>query len=369
MARVWFNRTFSNVRALLELIRRGDSAGEHELLCSHTQPGFPGFLAAHEAFLEPVQLKGDDYIDYCLATCATRGIDHLWPGKEAERLAAERPRFAAAGVEVLNVAAPETLALLRDKDRFGKRMRGAAIPPPDYRAIHTAAEFEAAYAELRARHPVLCIKPAEGVNGTGFRVIDEGRNGVQILLQGALHAIHLAGLRQLLGEAGEFPPLLLMEYLDGPEYSVDAVGDGQRLIALVQREKGGAGTYGQRIVARPALEQAVAEMTAAFALRGLFNIQFREGRDGLRLLEINPRFSGGIGYGALAGVNLPFLALDGLIHGFAAGPPPAVAVGARLLEVANVCRIGDEVETADTSDRVPAAARHVWDGTLATLPP
>ncbi|AGA90864.1 biotin carboxylase [Thioflavicoccus mobilis 8321] len=369
MARVWFNRTFSNVRALLDLIRHGDSGGEHQLLCSHTQPSFPGFIAAHESFLEPPHLRGDDYVDYCLATCVARRIDHFWPGREAEPIAAQRQRFAVAGVAVLSLAAPETLALLRDKDRFCERMRGAMIPPPEYRTIRSAAEFEEAYEELRARHPVLCIKPAEGVNGTGFRIIDERRTGMQILLQGAVHAIHLAGLRQLLTEAGRFPPLLLMEYLDGPEYSVDAVGDGQRLIALVQREKSGPGTYGQRIVARPPLEQAVAEMTAAFALRGLFNVQFMEGRDGLRLLEINPRFSGGIGYGALAGVNLPFIALDGLVHGFRPGPLPAVTVGTRLLEVPGVCRIDEGLATAASHpDEVPAANGQRWAGSLATLP-
>jgi biotin carboxylase len=337
MYRIWFNRTFSNVRTLFELIRQGDAAGTYQLVCTHPQPGFPGFGLADEWALEPAELGGEEYVDFCLDVCRERRIDALWPGKAAELLARRAARFAALGVQILAVAEADTLALLRDKARFYERAQAFSVPPPAYRCITAAADLEPAYAALRAIHGALCVKPAEGVNGIGFRVIDEQRNGLELWLQGLLHTIDWRGLRQLLHAAGQFPPLLLMEYLDGPEYSVDAVGDGQQLVALVQRRKPTAGAYGQQIVAVPAIERAVAEMTAAFGLRGLLNVQFREGRSGLRLLEINPRFSGGIGYTALTGLNLPYLALQGLIQGFPAGERPAVAVGARVLEVSRVC--------------------------------
>ncbi|QIK38736.1 hypothetical protein GWK36_12945 [Caldichromatium japonicum] len=60
---VWFNRTFSNVRAVFELIRQGDSAGEFRLICTHPEPSFPGLVAAHEWALEPGGLKGLDYLE------------------------------------------------------------------------------------------------------------------------------------------------------------------------------------------------------------------------------------------------------------------------------------------------------------------
>lgn len=339
MTRIWFNRTFSNVRALFDLVRQGDESGEFHLICSHPQPGFPGFLSAHETFPEPTALTGADYLDFCLDVCRERRIDCFWPGKEARLLAAHRARFAAQGVELFTVAAPEVLEILFDKARFSVEARRFSIPPPDTVEFGTADAFETAYARLRASHEVLCIKPADGVNGAGFRVIEEQRSGLEILLQGALYSIHLDGLRQLLREAGTFHPLLLMEFLSGPEYSLDCLGDGRRLVALTQRRKAKAGGYGQEIIEIPALTQAVSEMTAAFGLRGLFNVQFREGRDGLRLLEINPRFAGGIGYTGAAGLNLPYLALHGLVHGFADGTAPQVAARAQVLEASRFERI------------------------------
>lgn len=333
MFRIWFNRTFSSVRTLCELIRQGDTQGDFQLLCTHPRSDFPGFAAAHAWTLEPAELSGEAYVDFCLAFCRKQRVDALWAGKAAEPLAAHQADFAAAGVRLLTVAEARTLALLHDKAAFYARTQGFSVPPPAFRCITSGAEFEPAYAALRAAHPVLCIKPAEGVNGTGFRVIDEQRGGLELLLGDALHSIHLDGLHDLLRTAEQCPPLLLMEYLDGVEYSVDAVADGHRLIALVQRQKATPGGYCQQIVAVPAVEQAVSEMVVTFGLRGLFNVQFREGRTGLRLLEINPRFSGGIGYTALAGINLPYLALRGLLLGFEEPAYPALSIGAQLLEV------------------------------------
>ncbi|ADC63500.1 ATP-grasp domain-containing protein [Allochromatium vinosum] len=337
MTRVWFNRTFSNVRAVLDLIRRGDAAGEFRLVCTHPEPSFPGFVPAHEQALEPAGLSGADYVDFCLDFCRERHVDALWPGKEARLLTEQRPRFSAIGVRLLSVAAPESLERLHDKARFALEASQFHLPTPETIPFRTVAEFESAYERLRFTHDVLCIKPAKGVNGAGFRVIQEGHAGLEGLLRDGVYSIQLGCLRQLLARHPPAETWLLMEYLAGDEYSLDAVGDGRRLIALTQRRKASGGAYGQRIVARSDLTQAVSELTERFGLTGLFNAQFREGRHGPRLLEVNPRFAGGIGYTGAAGLNLPYLALRGLIQGFTEQDyqeAPRLAADMTVLEVA-----------------------------------
>ncbi|MGQ9659656.1 MAG: ATP-grasp domain-containing protein [Thermochromatium sp.] len=316
MTRVWFNRTFSDVRAVLDLIRRGDAAGEFHLVCTHPEASFPGFVPAHEHALEPAGLSGADYVDFCVDFCRKRHIDALWPGKEARLLAEQRERFAAIGVQLLSVAAPESLDRLHDKALFSLEARRFSIPTPETIPFRTAAEFTSAYERLRLTHERLCIKPVKGMNGDGFRVIREGGAGLEGLVRDGLYSIELDCLHQRLARTPPEATWLLMEYLAGDEYSLDAVGDGRRLIALTQRRKAAGGTYGQQIVARPDLTQAVSELTERFGLTGLFNVQFREGPDGPRLLEVNPRFAGGIGYTGATGLNLPYLALRGLIRGF-----------------------------------------------------
>lgn len=341
MTRVWFNKTFSNVRAVFDLVRAADSAGEFRLICTHTKPEFPGFLSAHEWAVEPPNLGGSAYLAHCLDFCRERRIDLFIPGKEANPLAHHAADFAAVGTRLCTPAAPDALADILDKARFYRLAERFSVPPPAFREVASLAEFDTAYAELREQHDELCIKPIDGVNGAGFRVIDERHGGLEVLLHGTLYTIDLASLRGMLATAGRFKPLLLMEFLAGSEYSIDCVGNGSGLVAAVQRRKPAAGHYGQRIVDEPELTGAVAELAEAFQLRGLFNVQFRRGRGGFRVLEINPRFSGGIGVTGESGVNLPYLALRGLRDGFANLTVPHVRAHARILEQPSFLRIED----------------------------
>jgi carbamoylphosphate synthase large subunit len=65
----------------------------------------------------------------------------------------------------------------------------------------------------------------------------------------------------------------------------------------------------------------------------VFNAQFREGGGRPRLLEINPRMSGGIGMACLAGPNLPYIALRGFADGFEQVHVAPVSNGMRVAEL------------------------------------
>ncbi|MEO8407429.1 MAG: ATP-grasp domain-containing protein, partial [Oxalobacteraceae bacterium] len=78
---------------------------------------------------------------------------------------------------------------------------------------------------------------------------------------------------------------------------------------------------------------------AAYGLNGIFNVQFREGQNGLGLLEINPRMSGGIAMACVAGPNLPYLALRGFDRGFDGVQIPAIRAGIRVAELARATEL------------------------------
>ncbi|HEX8478952.1 MAG TPA: ATP-grasp domain-containing protein, partial [Telluria sp.] len=125
----------------------------------------------------------------------------------------------------------------------------------------------------------------------------------------------------------------LMEYLDGHEYSVDCVGDNGRLVAAVARKKPRTAGRGQLIDMRDDILAATTTLAADFGLNGCFNVQYREGGDALRLLEINPRMSGGIGMACVAGPNLPYIALCGFADGYDTVHVPPVRDGIRVAEL------------------------------------
>jgi predicted ATP-grasp superfamily ATP-dependent carboligase len=75
----------------------------------------------------------------------------------------------------------------------------------------------------------------------------------------------------------------------------------------------------------------VDRLTAHYRLNGLFNIQFKAGAHGVRLLEINPRPSGGFGMACLSGANLAQMALQAFLGQTV--PIPALRYGLQVTEV------------------------------------
>jgi len=335
MQRVWFNKTFSSVSAAIRLIREADADGRYCIVCSSTNPHAPAFLAAHEAATEPAGLKGEAYLDWCLHFCREKAITLFMPGKEASLISAAREQFAALGTRVLCVAEQEVLHLLHDKARFYDAVDLPATPVADFRVVENIAQFDAAYRELRAKHARLCIKPAVSVYGLGFSVIDEERSSAQLLLEGVAYHIGLQDLQSGLAAMVDFRTMLLMEYLGGHEYSVDCIADHGRLVCAIPRKKSLVIGQGQIIDVRDDILDSVRQLSTRYKLNGLFNVQFREGANGLGLLEINPRMSGGIAMACLAGPNLPYLALAGFDRGYAGLNIPALQNGLRVTELAH----------------------------------
>jgi predicted ATP-grasp superfamily ATP-dependent carboligase len=75
----------------------------------------------------------------------------------------------------------------------------------------------------------------------------------------------------------------------------------------------------------------VNRLTSHYRLNGLFNVQFKEGAHGVRLLEINPRPSGGFGMACLSGANLAHIALRSVKGEVFL--PPTIRYGLRVNEI------------------------------------
>lgn len=333
--RVWFNKTFSSVSAAISLIRQGDLAGDYFIIHTHTNADSRPGLSAHRFELEPKGLSGADYLAWCLDFCRSREVGIFVPGKEAGLISGARARFEAQGTRVLCAGTPEVLSLLHDKARFCTLVDLPEAAPAEFRVFENAEQFDQAYAQLSARHEVLCVKPSQSVYGLGFAVLDKARNSAQLLLDGTGYRVGLDDFRRGLAAQASCRTMLLMQYLGGAEYSIDCVADHGRLVCAVARKKPLESGQGQTIVADPVLQGASARLAAAYGLNGNFNVQFREADGKPRLLEINARMSGGIAMACLAGPNLPFIALRGFERGYQGLEIAPVRAGMRVGEVAH----------------------------------
>jgi hypothetical protein len=310
--RVWFNKTFSTIGAVLGNLRQPVSADEITLICTQTHTTAAVFLSADESYLEPAELTGQAYLEWCVDFCHQHNIQLFWPGKEANLISQHHVLFQAMGTQVMSVSDHDTLALLQNKADFYVDLKSDIAKTMDFLAVNDRGGFDSAVAELSAKHERLCVKPAVSVYGLGFRILDTQRDSITQLLKGVEYQIPMRELRQGMNNTPQFATLLVMEHLGGPEWSVDCAGRHGELLCAVQRKKSQLAGHGQTIDNNAEINGMVVRLTEHYKLNGLFNIQFKEGVNGPRLLEINPRPSGGFGMACLSGANLAHIALQSI---------------------------------------------------------
>lgn len=323
--RVWFNKSFSSIHGVLRQLRAGWDAGGLVILGSHTQSNFGPFVECDQVETEHAS-GGGDYVPWCLDFCRRHQVDVFIPGRQREAIADRQSDFAAIGTRLVVAGDGDTLRLLEDKGRFLEAL------PDDVRTHLFArarnwAEYESAVAGLDAARRRICVKPAQGTFGLGFHVVNDQITPLRRLLSSEPYAISRGELSGILREADTFPELLVMEYLDGPETSVDILARAGETIALMARRKpvagrmrisGGSRTQWvdegphQILDRQPEIEAMARRLVSHFKLGGLLNIQFRspaEIPERPCVLEINGRMSGGLSYVGLTGLNLPVLAV------------------------------------------------------------
>ena len=102
-----------------------------------------------------------------------------------------------------------------------------------------------------------------------------------------------------------------MEYLEGFEYSIDCLGLNGELFAAIPRKK-----IDSRVRALqdfPKFVELARKTEEKYKLPYIFNIQIKYSQGIPKLLEINPRMSGGLDASCLSGINFPYLAVKLLL--------------------------------------------------------
>lgn len=333
--RVWFNKSSSSIHGVLRQLRQGWGSGL-TLIGTHTRGDFGPLLECHLAEVEPEGLSSAAYLSWCLEFCRRHQVQVFVPGRMRIEIADHLAAFERLGTRLIVAGDGATMRLLEDKGRFLEQLP-ACVRTHRFFRVRSWGEFEAACEELTRDGLQVCFKPATGIFGLGFYVLDEGMTPLRRLLRSEVHRISKGELRAVLEPAERFPELLVMEYLGGAEFSVDVLAEEGEVKAMVCRRKPLNGRIhicgtsctefvaegASQVMARePEIEAIVRVLVEHFHLGGLFNVQFRcraERPEQPCLLEINGRMSGGLPYVALSGLNLPMLAVKAALR--SAGEP------------------------------------------------
>jgi biotin carboxylase len=315
--KVWFNRWFTTVSHYIDMIRENPDNRKFIIYGSHPNKDTLYLQNCDYPFLEP-DICGEEYIEFCLDFCRKNGIDIFIPRKENVLISKRLALFEALGVKVLVCPDFELMEVMDNKAATyqsiqEKEKDGTTIfSIPDYYVVNNIEEFKLAYKMLKEKGHTVCFKPAIGEGANGFRVIKDKMESInQLFYQGIGYRIPYSNACEILSQQETFPDLMVLEYLEGMEYSIDCLASPEKLFAAIPRMKRDGRV--RELVDHQELIQLAHDFFSEYKLPYIFNIQVKYNKGIPKLLEINPRMSGGLHFSCLSGVNIPYLAIKILL--------------------------------------------------------
>ena len=263
----------------IAVLRRLVALG-HRVVAVDADPTATGAALASASVTVP-RADHPHFVDALIAVATAHGADALVPtvAEELPALTAGADRLAAAGVATW-LSDPAGVAICCDKAAFARAMRAAGVPHP------ATTDTAAGLGEVPGPW---VVKPRAGRGSRGLQLLDR-RSAV-------VEALRTDG------------SLIAQSRLGGREFTADAlVARTGELLTVVPRwreeTKAGISVKGTTFDS-VAVTDVVAGALEAVGLTGPANVQGFVGADGsATVVEINPRFSGGLPLTLAAGADV-----------------------------------------------------------------
>jgi carbamoyl-phosphate synthase large subunit len=276
------------------LIRMLKANGEREILVHSvdTRPDAVGRFLCDGFDLVPAG-SSPDYVPALARVVEAVRPDLLFvqSSHEIETVARHREVFERLGARVLADGVPG-IEVASDKARMHAVCGEIPVPQPRLLLPATLDEFVAGAEELGYPGVPVCFKPPVAKGSRGFRILSAEIDRVHELLyeRPVNRYMTLAEFVDLFRDVDPFPRLMLMEYVDSPEITVDLFADkGEVVFHQVRtREEFLTGlAMSFKTIDRPDLVELSRQVVRHLGLDYFQSIQWIGGK----LLEINPRVS------------------------------------------------------------------------------
>lgn len=286
-----------------------------ELTVADANPYASG-RALHTNFVQIPAASHPGYVAEMLRLCSEKQIQVLLPlvTRELELLSGHKAEFEAIGTRVV-VSDAEKLHMANDKALLMQTLIAANIPVAECHTAHSGPEIEMFAKKLGYPQKNVCIKPALSNGSRGMRILDASAGSLATFFEQKPNNTHttLESLLNIFKDA-ILPTMLVMEYLPGEEYTVDALLDiGEPLIILPRKRismNNGISVAGEFENNKEIMDYATAVFKAT-GLHGPNGLQVKRSENGeFRILEINPRLQGSTTTALDMGINLPLLAVQ-----------------------------------------------------------
>jgi len=304
---IYFNRCFSTTPKIIQIFLNHPDPHKFKIYISHGCANDYLQEVADYFEVEP-SFTGRDYANFCLNFCVEHEIDVFVPRYNVTALIEYKEDFDRIGVKVMFIGSSETYQLLESKVKTYEALNNTDIVAiPKTFCVKNYEEFQTAYKKIAETGSNVCIKPISGIGANGFKRIIETMTEMDELYQSTGWTIAKDRIARILQDSQNVEPFIVMEYLEGDEFSIDCLANEGELIRAIPRRK--LDSYRQNIEHRADLIAIAQKLTKRFNLSYLYNIQVKYHKGKVYLIEINTRMSGGIHKSSLAGVNFLYLAI------------------------------------------------------------
>lgn len=321
---VYFNQWFSSITEVIEDLK-SKHGNKIEFIASSKNPNHAYKTVVDKFIVEDwEEVPGDEeasmenYFNFIEKLCKTYNVDIFFAKKYAEYLATKKFELSMLGVFTIlepserlcrfdsKVEVYDTLKEVEElKDFIPEYFK---ICGSNCESIEKAIEFFTSYKNEEIDKK-WCLKRDKDEGGASFRSINNKSFTYKSLDWFRVNECKTDEVLELIkDDPDNAKKLIFMELLDNPEISVDCYNSKNGFIALC-RAKGKDRV--QRIFFDKKLYDACYKIWETYKFQFPFNVQFRvekgktiEDEKALKLLEINPRMSGGTYYSTLFDMNI-----------------------------------------------------------------
>lgn len=279
----------------------------------------------HPQFLNWPVAADPAFGEKVLEICRQNRIDVLMPlvTLELPLLAAIADKLQKQGTKVL-VSPADGLDTVNDKGKLYRHAASNGLNLPDWKIATNETEWNSAMDYFAEKGQPFTVKPCVSNGSRGFRIVSEDASAFHRFFSEKPSQVYISvkEIKALFAEQ-TFPPMLVTDYLPGPEYSVDVLvweGKIKSMVPRVRTRMNQGISVAGTIDRFPEVTKYCKALIDGLPLIGNIGVQVKEDENGKpALLEINPRVQGTISAGLGAGVNLPLWAVQ-----LALGETPAM---------------------------------------------
>jgi len=227
--------------------------------------------------------------------------------REIMVLSENMEKFTDLGVAI-TVSSPESIRIANDKFSLLQKAKEIGVPCPGYYLTDSEASLIEAIRSLGYPRKKVVVKPRTSNGMRGLRILTEKPWTIERFLSEKPAGLE-TNLRALLDilHSGNWPELLVTEYLPGSEYTTDVFRGRYGTVVIPRlRENIRSGiTFNAKVDLRADLIEYSARLAETLNLSYCFGFQFKLSEEGTpKLLECNPRVQGTMVTSVLAGFNL-----------------------------------------------------------------